>query len=53
MIKICFLAPSGYWKSTAVNILKAKYNVLNIKIAEPLYKMQEDFYKKLQLKMKG
>lgn len=44
-MKICFLAPSGYGKSTAIEILKKYYNITNIKIAQPLYKLQDDFYK--------
>ena len=43
-MKICFLAPSGYGKSTAIEILKKHYYIENIKIAEPLYKLQKDFY---------
>ena len=37
MYKICFIAPSGYGKSTAISILKKFYQLENIKIAEPLY----------------
>lgn len=43
-MKICFLALSGYGKSTAIDILKKHYDITNIKIAEPLYKLQHDFY---------
>lgn len=43
-LKICFLAPSGYGKSTAVKILQKKYNAKNIKIAAPLYELQNNFY---------
>ena len=46
-MKICLLAPSGYGKSTAIEILKKKYNIKNIKIADPLYELQEEFYKKI------
>lgn len=44
-MKICFLAPSGYGKSTAIEILKKHYSITNIKIAEPLYRLQDNFYK--------
>ena len=43
-MKICFLAPSGYGKSTAIEILSKSFNIKNIKIAEPLYEMQNAFY---------
>ena len=46
-MKICFLAPSGFGKSTAIEILKKKYNIINIKIGDPLYELQETFYKKI------
>ena len=46
-MRLCLLAPSGYGKSTAIEILKKKYNIENIKIASPLYELQEEFYKKI------
>ena len=46
-MRICFLAPSGYGKSTAIEILKKHFNVTNIKIAEPMYELQKEFYDKL------
>lgn len=52
-IKICFIAPSEYGKNTAVKILKTKYRLTNIKIAEPLYKLQRAFYKFIGKKMTG
>ncbi len=48
-LKICFLAPSGYGKTTASEILSEIYNVKIIKIGTPLYEMQASFYKKLGL----
>lgn len=48
-MKICFLAPSGYGKSTAIEILKNYFDIKNIKIAEPLYELQNEFYKKIGL----
>lgn len=50
-MKICFLAPSGYGKSTAIGILKKHFEVENIKIADPLYELQKDFYDKLGIEV--
>lgn len=44
-MKICFLAPSSYGKSTAVKIIQKHFNSENVKIAEPLYDLQNKFYK--------
>lgn len=44
MLKLSFIAPSGYGKSTAIQILSNYYDIRNIKIAEPLYDLQEIFY---------
>lgn len=52
-MKICFIAPSEYGKNTAVEILKKKYRVINIKIARPLYKLQKYFYDFIDAKMLG
>ena len=52
-MKICFLAPSGYGKTTAVKILSNYYNTINIKIGEPLYDLQNHFYKKINTEMLG
>lgn len=46
-MKICFLAPSSYVKSTAIEILQKYFDIRNIKIAEPLYELRNNFYKKL------
>ena len=46
-MKICFLAPSGYGKTTAIEILKKHFDITNIKIAEPLYELQKEFYQTL------
>ena len=51
--KLCFLAPSGYGKSTAIGILKENYELTNIKIAEPLYELQNYFYKYIGVEMQG
>ncbi len=52
-IKISFIAPSEYGKNTAVNLLKERYRLINIKLALPLYKLQEHFYKFIQRKLLG
>lgn len=52
-MKICFIAPSGYGKSTAIKILSEKYPLKNIKIAQPLYELQEKFYKFISTQMTG
>ena len=52
-IKISFIAPSEYGKNTAVQILKERYNLLNIKFAEPLYKLQSYLYEFIGTKMTG
>lgn len=48
-MRICFLAPSGYGKTTAINILKKNNDICNIKIAEPLYELQNIFYEKIDI----
>ncbi len=52
-IKISFIAPSEYGKNTAVNILKERFRLINIKLALPLYKLQEDFYRFIRKEMLG
>ena len=44
---IAFIAPSGYGKSTAIEIIKEYYDIENIKIGKPLYDLQYGFYKKI------
>ncbi|MEG0995135.1 MAG: hypothetical protein RSE91_04135 [Bacilli bacterium] len=51
-MKICFLAPSGYGKSTAIQLLQKNFKILNIKIAKPLYDLQEIFYNKIGIDIK-
>ena len=53
ILKICFLAPSEYGKNTAVKLLSKRYNIENIKLAEPLYHLQDYFYKFINKKMVG
>ena len=43
-MRICFIAPSSYGKSTAVEIIHKHFNSQNIKIAKPLYDLQAYFY---------
>jgi len=43
-MRICFIAPSSYGKSTAVGIIQKHFNSQNIKIAKPLYDLQAYFY---------
>lgn len=45
MLKISFIAPSCYGKSTAIKMLSDCYDLKNIKIAEPLYELQSAFYR--------
>lgn len=52
-MRICFLAPSSYGKSTAVKYLENKYGgVKNIKIADPLYELQNIFYDYIKINFK-
>ena len=44
---IAFIAPSGYGKSTAIEIIKEYYDIENIKIGKPLYDLQNEFYRKI------
>ena len=50
-MKICFLAPSAYGKSTAIKLLQKHFDVKNVKIADPLYELQSDFYEKLGIEI--
>ncbi len=52
-MRLTFLAPSSYGKDTAVKLLKDIYNLIDIKIGEPLYELQSTFYKKINCDMKG
>ncbi len=46
-MRICFLAPTGYGKTTAVKFLEQEFGSENIRLAEPLYQLQTDFYQKI------
>lgn len=50
-LRICFLAPSGYGKTTASEILNDIYKVKIIKIGTPLYELQKEFYNKLGINL--
>lgn len=50
---IVFLAPSGFGKSTAAKYLKETYSGEIIKLATPLYDIQSDLYKRLNLPETG
>lgn len=52
-MKICFIAPSGYGKTTAVNYLTNKYGAVNIKIADFLYEIQDYIYLRMGIDTKG
>jgi hypothetical protein len=43
-IKLSFLAPSGYGKTTAAGIVGALFHAVNIRLAAPLYDLQRVIY---------
>lgn len=49
MNKICFIAPSGYGKTTAIKLIGGFEPITNITIAKPLYDLQKSFYKFLNM----
>lgn len=48
-LKIAFIAPSGYGKTTGAEILHRIYGSKNLKLAKPLYDIQNYFYKILNV----
>ena len=44
VLKLCFIAPTGFGKSTAANYLKKAYDADVIKLAKPLYELQEHLF---------
>lgn len=50
--RICFLAPTGYGKTTAVNAIIKKFDCQMIKIGQPLYELQTEFYNHLGIDIK-
>ena len=51
--KICLYGPTGSGKTTIAQHLIRKYNAELIKIATPLYQMQNEFYQKLGKTISG
>lgn len=52
-LKLSFLAPSGYGKTTAAEFLRKEYHAVNLKLAAPLYEFQKEFYRILQIDISG
>lgn len=50
-LKICFLAPSGFGKTTATKLLSEEYNTKLVKIGAPLYELQRKFYEMLGIQL--
>lgn len=50
---LVLIAPSGSGKSTAAQYLKTYYQAEIVKLATPLYQMQGEIYKKLNLPVTG
>lgn len=48
-LKLAFLAPSGYGKTTAVEFIHSIYGAINLKLAAPLYELQDNYYKMLHI----
>lgn len=49
MNKICFIAPSGYGKTTAIKLISSFEKIENVTIAKPLYDLQSQFYHYLDM----
>lgn len=53
-VRICFIAPTGFGKTTAANIIaELDRRAINIKIAQPLYDLQHQFYQRLGIDIQG
>lgn len=52
-LKISFVAPSGYGKTTAAEYLKLTIGSINLKLAAPLYDIQDYYYKVLHIQAGG
>jgi len=53
-IKISFIAPTGFGKTTATKLLSELYpGTVNIKLATPLYEIQRYIYNKIGVRMLG
>lgn len=54
VLKLSFIAPTGYGKTTAVQIIQSLYNPsVNIKLSAPLYELQKHFYEFIGAEMRG
>ena len=54
ILKLSFIAPTGYGKSTAVKIICDKFEgAVNIKLAAPLYRLQKYFYRFIGVVLTG
>ena len=52
-MKLCFIAPSGYGKTTAVDYIEKTYDAKNIKIADFLYEVQNYIYGRMDIYTNG
>lgn len=52
-LKLSFIAPSGYGKTTAVEFMHRIYDTVNLKLAAPLYEIQESYYRILNIDISG
>lgn len=54
VLKLSFIAPTGYGKTTAVHIIQNLYCLsANIKLSAPLYELQKYFYEFIGAEMRG
>lgn len=53
VIKISFLAPTGYGKTTAARLIEKNFPAKAIKLAAPLYDMQKLIYERLHIHYEG
>ena len=53
ILRIAFLAPTGYGKTTAAKLIEKNFWARNIKLATPLYDMQNLIYDRLHVACTG
>jgi len=53
VLYLSFLSPTGFGKTTAVKLLARHFHVRNIKLAQPLYEMQDMIYNRLKKTIVG
>src|SRR6266581_9362638 len=54
VLKLSFIAPTGYGKTTAVQIIQSLYSPsVNVKLSAPLYELQKYFYEFIGAEMRG